>query len=97
MSYFDDELVTELSSQKINFDTLPTNDHDSVVRKTNENIAFQEAIAWNKLHKSIKFADNLPDLATSRRLRKIIKVADDEIIIVGDAVFDEAYCVNSNN
>ncbi|VVN20574.1 hypothetical protein PS664_04281 [Pseudomonas fluorescens] len=93
MSYFDDELITEQSSQNINLDILPTYDHGSIVRKTNENIALQEAIAWNKLHKSIKFADNRPNLATSRPLRKIIKVADDKIIIVGDAVCDEAYCV----
>jgi hypothetical protein len=62
MSYFDEKLITELRRQIIAFDTPPINDHASIVRKVNENILFPGSkIAWNKLHKSIKLADNLPN------------------------------------
>lgn len=86
----------ELRPQNIAFDILPTNDHASTARDINENIPFSGSkITWSKLHKSINFADDLPDLAISRLVREIKKVADNKIIIVGDSACDEAYCINT--
>ena len=95
MSYFDDELIAELRSHNIAFNILPANDHASIVREINENIPFSGSkIAWSKLNNSMNFGGDLTDSPTSRLAKEIKKVADDTIIIVGDSVCDDAYCIN---
>ncbi|WP_124429836.1 hypothetical protein [Pseudomonas sp. R2-37-08W] len=95
MSYFDDELITELRSHNIAFNILPENDHASIVREINETIPFSGSkIAWSKLNKSINFGGDLPDFSTSKMAKEIKKFADDKIIFLGDSACDEAYCIN---
>lgn len=95
MSHFDDKLIAELRSHNIAFNILPANDHASIVREINENIPFSGSkIAWSKLNNSMNFGGDLTDSPTSRLAKEIKKVADDTIIIVGDSVCDDAYCIN---
>lgn len=95
MSYFDDELIAELRSHNIAFNILPANDHASIVREINENIPFSGSkIAWSKLNNSMNFGGDLTDSPILRLAKEIKKVANDTIIIVGDSVCDDAYCIN---
>lgn len=95
MSYFDKEVLSDLSKHNISFDVLTEIEHSSIVREINERIPFSGSkIAWTKLKNSINFSYNPLDLATSRLADEIRKVTDDNLIFVGDSACDEAYSID---
>ncbi len=91
MSYFDEEVRSDLSTHNINFDILTEIEHASITKDINERVPFSGSkVSWTSLKTSIHFSREPSDLATSQLADEIRKVADDKLIFVGDSACDEA-------
>lgn len=95
MSYLDEELIKDLRDHNILFDILSESEHISIVRKINANIPFSGSkVAWSNLNTSMNLGREPSDFATLRLAEEIRKVADSNLIFVGDSACDEAYSIS---
>jgi hypothetical protein len=94
MSYFDDELTAELKALNISFDVLSQTEHASMVVKINEAVRFSGSqIPWNNLKNSVNFGWAPSKKAIAQLAEEIEKLADKDLIFLGDSACDEAYSI----
>lgn len=95
MSYFDEELITDLKKLNIDFSVISETEQDSMISKINERIAFSgNQIDWSSLGNSINFGLAPSTLAISLIAAKICKTSDNDLIIISDSACDNAYSIS---
>lgn len=95
MSYFDEELITDLKKLNIDFSVISQAEQDSMVSRINERIPFSgNQIDWSRLGSSINFGSASSTLAISLIAAEICKVSDNDLIIISDSACDHAYSIS---
>lgn len=95
MSYFDEELITDLKKLNIDFSVISQTEQDSMVSEINERIPFSgNQIDWSSLGNSIDFGLAPSTLAISLIAAEICKASDNDLIIISDSACDNAYSIS---
>ncbi|MGA9703747.1 hypothetical protein [Pseudomonas sp.] len=98
MSYFDDELIKDLSKHSIGYAILSEAEHASIVNEINEKAPFSGSkIDWRKLKNSINFESKSSEVAILRMANEIKAITNENTIFVGDSACDEAYSVSAED
>ena len=94
MNYFDKEIITDLKTHNIGFQTLTDAEHKIIVHEINKKIPFSSSkIDWKILKNSHIFFYEPLSIAALQLAEKIREVSDGNLIFVGDSACDEAYSI----
>ncbi|WP_438868384.1 hypothetical protein [Pseudomonas sp. L1(2025)] len=92
MSYFDEELITDLKKLNIDFSVISQAEQDSMVSRINERIPFSgNQIDWSRLE---SFGSASSILAISLIAAEICKISDNDLVIISDSACDNAYSIS---
>lgn len=95
MSYFDEELITDLKKLNIDFSVISQEEQDSMVSRINERIPFSgNQIDWSRLGSSVNFGSASSTLAISLIAAEICKISDNDLVIISDSACDNAYSIS---
>ncbi len=94
MNYFDKEIITDLKTHNIGFQTLTDAEHKIILEEMNNKIPFSSSkIDWKILKNSHIFFYEPLSIATLQLAEKIREVSDGNLIFVGDSACDEVYSI----
>ncbi|WP_395607971.1 hypothetical protein [Pseudomonas sp. B22129] len=95
MSYLDKELISDLKKHNINFAVLSQAEHEFMVSEINERLPFSgNKIAWSTLDNSINLGFESTGMAIELLAAEIKKVANNNLIFIGDSACDDAYSIS---